>query len=52
VLAAQAALGRLGLHARRLPFAHPRTGRRLSFEAPIPDDFARALQCLRAGVSP
>jgi 23S rRNA pseudouridine1911/1915/1917 synthase len=29
------------LHARRLSFDHPRTGRRLSFESPLPDDLVR-----------
>ncbi len=44
---AQEALGRVGLHAWKLAFEHPRTGRRLSFEAPVPSDFARALELLR-----
>jgi 23S rRNA pseudouridine1911/1915/1917 synthase len=30
------------LHAWRLGFAHPRTGARLIFESPIPDDFVEA----------
>jgi 23S rRNA pseudouridine1911/1915/1917 synthase len=41
------ALGRQALHAARLAFDHPRTGRRLSFEAPLPADLARALGLLR-----
>jgi 23S rRNA pseudouridine1911/1915/1917 synthase len=32
------------LHAERLAFTHPRTGERLSFEAPIPADLAAVLQ--------
>jgi 23S rRNA pseudouridine1911/1915/1917 synthase len=44
----QAALGRQALHAWRLALAHPRTGKPLSFEAPVPEDFARALEALRA----
>jgi 23S rRNA pseudouridine1911/1915/1917 synthase len=50
-LAARAAkaLGRQALHAARLAFDHPRTGRRLSLEAPLPPDFARALSLLRGG---
>jgi 23S rRNA pseudouridine1911/1915/1917 synthase len=40
-------LGRHALHAARLTFEHPRTGERLSFEAPLPDDFAQALTILR-----
>ena len=35
------------LHAGRLAFIHPRTGKRLSFEAPRPEDFADALAALR-----
>jgi hypothetical protein len=34
------------LHARRLEIAHPATGARLAFEAPIPDDFLVALRAL------
>jgi 23S rRNA pseudouridine1911/1915/1917 synthase len=44
---AAAALGRQALHAARLAFDHPRTGRRVSFEAPLPPDFAAALAVLR-----
>ncbi len=47
VQAAAKALGRQGLHAWKLAFAHPRTGEALAFEAPLPDDFARALEQLR-----
>ena len=35
------------LHAFHLAFIHPRSGRRLSFEAPRPDDFEDALSALR-----
>jgi 23S rRNA pseudouridine1911/1915/1917 synthase len=35
------------LHARRLTFIHPRTGRKLTFEAPRPEDFCDALSALR-----
>jgi 23S rRNA pseudouridine1911/1915/1917 synthase len=31
------------LHAERLAFQHPRTGERLSFEAPLPEDLATVL---------
>ena len=31
------------LHAERLAFTHPRTGERMSFEAPLPDDLAAVL---------
>lgn len=45
---AQAVLGRQALHAWRLAFTHPRTGKPLAFEAEIPRDFAEALTQLRA----
>lgn len=34
----EAGLGRPALHAARLGFDHPRTGERLVFDAPLPDD--------------
>jgi 23S rRNA pseudouridine1911/1915/1917 synthase len=37
---------RLMLHAHRLAFAHPVTGAALAFEAPVPPDFAAALEAL------
>ena len=33
---------RLMLHARRIEFKHPLTGKKLKFEAPVPDDFTDA----------
>ena len=33
---------RLMLHARRIEFNHPLTGKKLKFEAPVPDDFLSA----------
>ena len=35
------------LHASQLSFVHPRTGKRLSFTAPCPEDFRDALSALR-----
>jgi 23S rRNA pseudouridine1911/1915/1917 synthase len=35
------------LHASRLAFKHPRTGKKLTFEAPWPEDFRDALATLR-----
>jgi len=35
------------LHAHKLEFKHPGTGRRMNFEAPWPDDFKEALHNLR-----
>jgi 23S rRNA pseudouridine1911/1915/1917 synthase len=42
----ETSLPRVMLHARRLEIAHPATGARLAFEAPIPDDFLVALRAL------
>jgi len=44
-----APIGRQALHAWKLGFPHPRTGRRMDFEAPVPPDFAAALAALREG---
>jgi 23S rRNA pseudouridine1911/1915/1917 synthase len=38
---------RVMLHARELSFIHPRTGKEMSFEAPLPEDFGEALKFLR-----
>ena len=35
------------LHARRIAFTHPRSGRRLEFTAPLPPDFRQGLRLLR-----
>jgi 23S rRNA pseudouridine1911/1915/1917 synthase len=35
------------LHAWKLGFVHPRTGKPMQFEAPLPDDFQDALTALR-----
>ncbi|MBM4212226.1 MAG: 23S rRNA pseudouridine(1911/1915/1917) synthase RluD [Gammaproteobacteria bacterium] len=48
VLAALAAFQRQALHATRLEFAHPVSGRPLVFEAPLPKDFAALLEVLAA----
>ena len=42
-----ALLGRLGLHAWSLAFAHPLSGEQVSFIAPYPEDFQVALRQLR-----
>jgi 23S rRNA pseudouridine1911/1915/1917 synthase len=42
------AVGRQALHAWRLAFDHPRTGKRVVFEAPVPADLRAALEVLRA----
>jgi 23S rRNA pseudouridine1911/1915/1917 synthase len=43
VKAVQARLGRQALHAWKLAFPHPRSGRTLRCEAPVPADLAQAL---------
>ena len=40
-------LNRPALHARRLSFDHPCTGRRMSLESPLPADLRRLLEELR-----
>ncbi len=40
---------RLALHAARLDFDHPQTGRRMSFTSPLPEDLARFVKRLRQG---
>jgi 23S rRNA pseudouridine1911/1915/1917 synthase len=40
-------LERQALHAHRLAFAHPTTGERMQFEAPLPSDIDRTLAALR-----
>ncbi|AJO23472.1 RluA family pseudouridine synthase [Weizmannia coagulans] len=42
--------GGQALHAGVLGFRHPRTGETLTFEAPLPDDFAHLLNTLRRGL--
>ena len=46
---AAALLGRQALHAWRIAFVHPRSLRRVTFEAPVPPDLAAALEALRRG---
>jgi 23S rRNA pseudouridine1911/1915/1917 synthase len=41
-------LGRQFLHAHRLAFRHPRSGKQLSFESPLPEDLGIALEAARA----
>jgi len=35
------------LHAHKLAFKHPGTGKRMNFEAPLPEDFEKAMAALR-----
>jgi 23S rRNA pseudouridine1911/1915/1917 synthase len=46
---AELTLGRNFLHAAAIEFAHPRTGKPLSFAAPLPDLLASYLDKLRGG---
>jgi 23S rRNA pseudouridine1911/1915/1917 synthase len=39
---------RMALHARYLGFIHPATGERVSFESPVPPEFAAAMRAARA----
>ncbi|MEW6755619.1 MAG: RluA family pseudouridine synthase, partial [Candidatus Latescibacterota bacterium] len=45
-------IGRQALHACRLGFTHPATGRKVTFRAPLPGDLAELLAALRAGPAP
>jgi 23S rRNA pseudouridine1911/1915/1917 synthase len=45
----QARLHRQMLHARKLSFVQPLTGRKIEVESPLPADFQAALAALRAG---
>jgi 23S rRNA pseudouridine1911/1915/1917 synthase len=47
-LAARLGLDRQWLHAYRLGFDHPRDGRRVEFESPVPADLQHALDVLTA----
>ncbi|MFN7292617.1 MAG: RluA family pseudouridine synthase [Pirellula sp.] len=40
-------LERQALHAHKLELTHPKTGEKLQFVAPVPDDFERVLNVLR-----
>ena len=42
-------IARPALHARELAFTHPMTGQGMTFSAPYPEDFSRALDKIRAG---
>ena len=44
---AAARVGRQALHAWRLAFDHPRSGKRVAFEAPLPPELEAALAVLR-----
>ncbi len=41
------AMPRQALHARRLSFVHPATGKEMSFESPLPEDMRRLLERIR-----
>ncbi|MCG8649677.1 MAG: RluA family pseudouridine synthase [Pirellulales bacterium] len=45
-------LTRQALHAKRLTFQHPQTGKSMTFEAELPPDLAEVIGTLQAGASP
>jgi 23S rRNA pseudouridine1911/1915/1917 synthase len=45
-------MDRQALHAQRLKFTHPRTGERIYFVSPLPQDMKEVLEWLRAKKSP
>lgn len=51
LVAAIRAFRRQALHARRLSLVHPRSGDRVLFEAPVPDDLAGLLAALTEDVA-
>jgi len=40
-------LNRQALHAAKLEFTHPHTGKELSFDAPLPEDYSKVLESLK-----
>jgi 23S rRNA pseudouridine1911/1915/1917 synthase len=38
---------RVMLHALKLSFAHPKTGKKMDFQAPLPEDFREAIKALK-----
>jgi len=46
VIEALQSFHRQALHAARLGFEHPSSGRQMMFESPIPQDFATLLEVL------
>jgi 23S rRNA pseudouridine1911/1915/1917 synthase len=46
---AMSSFGRQALHASRLTLTHPKNGREMSFESPLPKDFAKLLKILSEG---
>jgi len=41
-------ISRQALHAHTIAFMHPRTGKRVALEAPIPPDITRLIDALQA----
>jgi 23S rRNA pseudouridine1911/1915/1917 synthase len=41
-------MGRQALHAYRLGFVHPKTGEKVQFESPLPEDMKEVLEVLRS----
>ena len=51
LIAALDAFKRQALHAERLTFTHPKSGKRVSFSAPLPGDFAGLLDVLARDIA-
>jgi 23S rRNA pseudouridine1911/1915/1917 synthase len=49
---ARRAIGRQALHAERLSFIHPRTGKKVTFDSPLPADFKAAIDVLGSRGTP
>jgi 23S rRNA pseudouridine1911/1915/1917 synthase len=41
-------MGRQALHAYRLGFVHPKTGEKVQFESPLPEDMKEIWKCLHS----
>ncbi|MDB4664465.1 hypothetical protein OAE63_00545 [bacterium] len=46
MISKQPILERQALHARKLTIVNPQTGKEMTFEAPLPDDLQRTVDCL------
>jgi 23S rRNA pseudouridine1911/1915/1917 synthase len=48
---AVSSFGRQALHAARLTLTHPKSGKEVSFESPLPKDFGKLLKVLEESES-
>jgi 23S rRNA pseudouridine1911/1915/1917 synthase len=42
-------IGRHALHCKRVAFTHPYTDEKTAIEAPVPDDFEKAVEHFKGG---